>query len=340
MQVVLCPHCDAKIKDTGSHAGQVVNCPRCRGQLQLPHSPQVASGNTIFEDIDEDSGYRLRRRRQQQPSYAAFWTLALVTLLGIGFAGLWLSGVVQFKFPPKRAEQQAKKATANDATSKRQPEKDRSPIPPGKPDAQASGQEKKQQDLAEVTRKKAEEALRDPVSLQVPPSHLAGGKRGDFPEFKQQMRDLATNEFTFRKAQATVYRSAFNQLDQHDGLVANSFFQARNGILDPGSYDFESKRYTFSFFFWYDYFNRWKTIPETTDYCVLRTSIEVDPDTAARMRAAYDKKSLSLTISYRLKRVDERTWAANPHFSGPGRLAYKLAFEVEVLRFDWSPDGR
>jgi len=309
----------------------------------MPNPPPAASGNAIFEDINDESGTRCRRRRQ--PSYAGLWTLAVISLLGIAFAGLWLSGVIQFKSSPKGAEQQAKKSTANGATSKQQPEKDRSPIPQGKPDALASGQEKKQQDLAEAARKKAEAALRNPVALQAPPGSGGPGVMRKYPEFAQQMRELATNEFTFRKAQDTVYRSTFNQRDQTAGLVANYMFFASNGILDPGSYDFESKRYSLTLYFWYEYYKDSKglggrTLPETKDYCVLRTSIEVDPDTAAKMRAAYDKKSLSLTVSYRLKRVAEGTWAANPHFNGPGRIAHNLAFEAEVLRCDCSPDGR
>ncbi len=43
MELVLCPHCNAKIKHDGSHAGRVVSCPRCRGQLQLPMVPTAAS---------------------------------------------------------------------------------------------------------------------------------------------------------------------------------------------------------------------------------------------------------------------------------------------------------
>lgn len=43
MELVLCPHCNAKIKHDGRHAGRVVSCPRCRGQLQLPMVPTAAS---------------------------------------------------------------------------------------------------------------------------------------------------------------------------------------------------------------------------------------------------------------------------------------------------------
>lgn len=343
MEQVLCPHCNAKIKHDGSHAGQVVSCPRCRGHLQMPSLPAGSRDKSPFQSIDEDTGYRPRPRKQ--PSYARLWVLALLSLLGIAVGGLWLSGVIQFKVPQKAAEQKTKNTKPNDTTGKQQPEKDRPPIPQDKPDAQAIGQEKKQQDLADAARKKAEAALRNPLALQAPPGSGGRGVMRKYPEFAQQMRELATNEFTFRKAQDTVYRSTFNQRDQTAGLVANVWFFAFNGILDPGSYDFERKRYSLTLYFWYEYYKEsrgfgGRTRPETKDYCVLRTSIEVDPDTAAKIRAAYDKKSLSLTISYRLKRVSEGTWGANPHFNGPGRTAHNLAFEVETLDFDWSPEAR
>jgi hypothetical protein len=160
MNMVLCPHCNAKIRHDGSHAGQVVSCPRCRGQLQLPCSPQVAPDNSPFEDINEDSGYR--RRRRQQPSHAGLWTLAVFSLLGIGFIGLWWSGVVQFKLPRQEAAKEAKNVRASEAASKPKPEKDQPRTPQGEQGTISGGeQEKKERELAEAARKKAaEQALR------------------------------------------------------------------------------------------------------------------------------------------------------------------------------------
>ena len=33
---VACPHCDGKIRNDGTYAGQVVSCPFCGQQLQMP----------------------------------------------------------------------------------------------------------------------------------------------------------------------------------------------------------------------------------------------------------------------------------------------------------------
>lgn len=160
MQTVLCPHCNAKIKHISSHAGQIISCPRCRGQLQLPHPPQVASGNSPFEGIDENSCYR--PRRQRQPSYAGLWTLAVISLLGIAFTGLWWSGVVQFELPRQEAVKEAKNVRSINATPKSQQEKERPRPPQGKQESTQSGeQEKQERELAEAVRKKAaEQAMR------------------------------------------------------------------------------------------------------------------------------------------------------------------------------------
>lgn len=81
----------------------------------MPSPPPAASGNSPFEGIDEDTG--TRRRRRQQRSYAGLWTLGLLSLLGIGFAGLWLGGVVQFKLPQgvgQQAKDEGEKKSAQD----------------------------------------------------------------------------------------------------------------------------------------------------------------------------------------------------------------------------------
>lgn len=154
MQTFLCPHCNAKIKHDGSHAGQVVSCPRCGGQLQLPCSPPVPPDNSPFEGIDEDSGYRPRRRRQ--PNYAGLWTIAVLSLLGIGFAGLWWSGVVQFKLPHQEAVKEAKNVRASEPASKPKPEKDQPQTPQDEQGTISRGeQEKEEREHAEIARKKA-----------------------------------------------------------------------------------------------------------------------------------------------------------------------------------------
>jgi hypothetical protein len=244
MQAVQCPHCAVQVRNDGSRSGQVVACPRCRQPFQMPGPLPAASGNETFEDIGDESGPRRRRRRQ--PSHAGVWILALFSLLGIGL-----------EFPQGGGEQQAKKSADDEATAKRQSENERPRAPQGQQDTQRTGKDKNEQDRAEAARKNAE-ALRNPTSLQAPAGSGGPGVMRKYPEFAQQMRDLASNEFTFRKAQDTVYRSTFNQRDQTAGLVANYMFFAFNGILDPGSYDFQSKRYSLTLHFWYEYYKEGK----------------------------------------------------------------------------------
>lgn len=343
MTEVLCPHCRSNVANDGSLAGQVVMCPHCRGQFQMPILSLIPQRPSEFEEIEEPVIFPSRRRSQR--SFAGLWFGALAVLFIAVIGGLWAAGIIQFKPPQKDADQHAQ--TKDVAGGSRPGERRTSRTSQAtrtteKPD----DREKKDEQLKEAARKKAlEEALRTAVPLQAPPGREGPGVMRKYPEFAQQMRELASNEFAFRKAQDAVYRTTFNQRDQTAGLVANYMYFAFNGVLDPGSYDFESKRYSLTLYFWYEYYKESKglggrTLPETKDYCVLRTTIEVDPDTAAKMRAAYDKKSLSLTVTYRLKRVTEGTWAANPHFTGDSRIAHNLAFEAEVLRFDWFSDGR
>lgn len=186
MQTVQCPHCAMQVRNDGSLAGHVVSCPRCHQPFQMPSPPPAASGNAIFDDIGDESS--TRRRRRQQPSYTGLWVIAVVTLLGMGFAGLWLSGVIQFKAPPNASEQQAKKATANDPTGKWQPENSRPKTLPGKQiSTQLGDQDKKAKELAEAARKKAAEEIQRQNEINRLLAELDQQAKKDIAEIDQRL---------------------------------------------------------------------------------------------------------------------------------------------------------
>jgi hypothetical protein len=165
---ISCPYCRGQVHYQPTLAGQFVLCPYpgcgsqfpmfpTTGQMELPSSfqPPAPAVDESFTHI-EDNGTRPRRRRQ--PSYAGFWALALITLLGIGFAGLSWSGVVQFKLPRQEDVKEEKDIRASVAVSKPQLKKDRPQVlRDGEEKIPEDEQEKKEREIAETQRQRATE---------------------------------------------------------------------------------------------------------------------------------------------------------------------------------------
>ena len=98
-----CPHCGKPVGFTAAMAGQVVACPHCRGQFQMPdrppatppapprRRPRADEGSLAFDDehgpADRDSSVKA-----ELGSYRAAATLA--TILAIGGSVVCLLGAI------------------------------------------------------------------------------------------------------------------------------------------------------------------------------------------------------------------------------------------------------
>ena len=69
--------------------------------------------------------------------------------------------------------------------------------------------------------------------------------------------------------------------------------------------------------------------------CSLSITLKLDGKTAQRWREAIDKGSFSLTVWYRLAKVERATSKQNPHWTVP-KLAHDISFSVEVVKFEES----
>jgi hypothetical protein len=198
---------------------------------------------------------------------------------------------------------------------------------------------------AKAEAKKEADAIRNAITLQAP-ARRRGESVNEPVSLKEEMRNLVTNEFAFNKAKNNIYRSTFHQRDYDD---SKWWYFARNTVIAGGApnvvgYDFASERYHFQLHLWCDEYKEGEglrgMLPAVWDYGTLLTSIKMDSATAERIRSAFERSSLSLTITYKFKKVTTGTWAPNPHFTDNKPTAHNIAFEVEVLQYDWSGDAR
>ena len=224
--------------------------------------------------------------------------------------------------------------------------------PPKTPAAPAPDEEAKKKDDAlraqkekeririESEKKQFEETLRTASLVQTPP--LGKGVPNDptksnCDEFAARMRDLTGNEFKFRDASKQVYKSTFSQKDQNYSDLIKFFF-ARNAIVQPGKYDFESGVLDIDFMYWQAIYEEKKfgdgpTSPRVEDTCKLHAAIKIDAATAQKWREAFDKRSLSLTVWYKFKSVEKAEWKQNPRNKAAEQV-HNISVLIEVLKIE------
>src|SRR5687767_15138533 len=100
-----CPHCGKPVGFAAAMAGQVVACPHCRGQFQMPdrppasppppmprgRAPRADDGSLTFGDDDPSAG-GAPRLKAELDSYRAAVTLA--TIIALGGSVLFLAGAL------------------------------------------------------------------------------------------------------------------------------------------------------------------------------------------------------------------------------------------------------
>lgn len=188
--------------------------------------------------------------------------------------------------------------------------------------------------------KQAEEAIRNANVLQAPPFGKGMAKDptwSNIDAFAQRMRDLASNEFKFREAKTIVFQSTFNQKNVNYSPQIK-WFLARNAVVAPGKYDFDAGDYSLDLIFWQAIYeeNRFgdgPVSPHVDNTCKLRATIKVDAKTAQHWRESFDSGTFSVTIWYRLSKINQGSWRQNPRWTTP-MLAHDIAFAVDVLKFE------
>ena len=227
MQIVQCPHCATQVTNDASLKGQVVSCPRCHGQFQMPALPQTVGANSSFEGIEEDSGYRPRRRREK--GYTGVWVIAVVSLLGVAFTALWISGVVQIN-PPQKPVQQAKNTGNAAATTNPQPDKGCQGTPEDKRQTiQPSGQDERDKELAEAARKKA-------ADLALRQNQIDLALAGLDEQAKKDIAEIDLRLASYRRAEANwEQKSAALQQNSRFGDPFNPVINAQMKSLNDES---------------------------------------------------------------------------------------------------------
>jgi hypothetical protein len=236
------------------------------------------------------------------------------------------AAVQNSKTAPKSEQSSISQAAANVETKRKE--------------EQARIEKEKEQLRLQEEKRQAEEAIQKATVLQAPPFGMGTPKDprwSNIDEFAQRMRDLASNEFKFREAKTTVFRSTFNQKNVNYSAQIK-WFLARNAVVAPGNYDFDAGHYSLDLVFWQAIYeeNRFgdgPVSPRVEDTCKLRATIKVDAKTAQRWREAFDNSTFSVTIWYRLARIDQGAWKQNPRWTTP-MLAHDIVFSVEVLKFE------
>jgi len=342
-----CPTCAKTFQVKDEFAGRRTKCPKCGQAIQVPAPASGAPGVAGAPSSEfPPSSHPPGRRQSRAALFIGLGAGVLVLVIGIVLVTLMASDVFSKSGSDQQVYSQAQNAKKSDTKGSDQPEKAATPSKPPdekpKDESQETEESKKKERArqeAEHKKKALQEAIQTATALQAPPS--GKGKASNADGFLLSMRELAGNEFKFRQSREVVYRSTFNQKEQEQVV---SWYVARNAILDPGKYDFDAKVYTLPLHFYFWHYKQstglgGKVLPETTDYVSVQAKIDMDQDTAAKMREAFDKRLLSLTIWYRLRNVARASWEANPHWTD-GRLAHAISFGIEVLKIELASDAR
>jgi len=330
---IVCPGCKKSLRAPDNSVGGKVKCPHCGTAMEI----RRPAATTIPPVIS-------RPQLKNMPKQ-----LILKVSLGLGTAIIAIIVLVLIvRSSGQRTEQRAgaepaaKSNPKNQATdfsknSTTKEEKEKNVVEVKRKEDEPA-QEKESPKIPGIgdEEKQVEESIRNAIALQAPP--LEKGKYADTGDFGKKIRNLVTNEFAFGEAKNQVYRSTFNQKQlEYSALLKN--FHARNAVVGPGKYDFDSGDYFLDLIFWQALYEEKRqqegqVNPRTDDICRLQTAVKLDAKTARRWREAIDKGTFSLTIWYRMAKIERATWQQNPHWNPVPMPAHDIAIAVEILKFE------
>jgi len=333
---ILCPGCKKTLRASDDSAGRKVKCPHCGIAMEIRRPS--ATGATIPPVISS-------RRPEKRPQH-----LLVRLSLGLGavIAAIVVLILIASMFTRQRNDQGAgieppakskTRTQTTDAPAKfsTKGEKENTLVEAKQNEEKPTQEkEKTEQPGAGNGTKRIQDLISTAIALQAPP--LEKGKYADAGEFGKMMRNLVANEFVFREAQNQIYRSTFNQKQLEYSALLKTF-HARNAVAVPGKYDFGRGYYFFDLIFWQALYEEKRlqegpVNPRTDDVCKLQTAIKLDAKTAQRWREAIDKGTFSVTVWYRMTKIERGVWQQNPHWNPVPMPAHDIAIDVEILKFE------
>jgi hypothetical protein len=118
--IVYCPHCGDVLANSASLAGQVVGCPLCGQQFQMPAGAPVVEVSALPPFSQHNSPPRIQRHRGSSVNYTASAVGALVAASGIVvalclYAVAWSPSRRPTTLQPRAVDQAAPKVVASRA---------------------------------------------------------------------------------------------------------------------------------------------------------------------------------------------------------------------------------
>lgn len=331
-----CPGCNKSFKVSDKMIGKRVKCPQCDAVVSVPEP---------FSSVDSPSPDPSSLKSRGSTKSVAHLLGSGGSLVIVAVLVVSLAGGCFFKSKSERhAENQS---TASTISSTIDPAPNTGPeVKDGELKKEAASTNKQHKDEAqenekekervrlEEEMKKLQDAIQNAEVLQAP--SLGKGQLSKIEPFAKDMWELANNEFKVRNSRNKIYQTTFDQKDQVS-TKNNSLFTARNSILRPGKYDFDTRDFFLDPVLWHEYYGKTTGIngllPEITDSCVLLIQIKVDANIAEQWREKMDKKVFGLKVWYRFKEAKRVSRMENPHWTN-GKVAYDIALLVDVVKFE------
>jgi hypothetical protein len=344
-----CPSCGLMFQVKDECGGSQTKCPTCGTAIHVPTSPQQQKGGVSQKPVSIPAPTHapsFARRISFQPKDLLRPPLLYASLGGAGLL-LFILVIIVLSFGSRnesngitsKDDSQAKAKIQTGATDKTGQNSNIVPKSeqPSNSLTETNLEAYKKEERAKTEKEKERPRLEEEKNaseLQAPP--LGKGTPKDpiwskMDDFAKRMRDLCSDEFKFREAKTNIFRSTFNQKNlDYSPLI--KWFSARNAVISPGKYDFETGYYSLDLMLWHQVISDEKK--PTEDSCKLQAKIKVDENTAKKWREAIDNKNFSLTVWYRFNKIERATWKQNPHWDPVPMLAHDIVFTVEVLKFE------
>lgn len=165
---------------------------------------------------------------------------------------------------------------------------------------------------------------------------LGKGKESDISPFAEEIRDLVSDEFKLKELEGQVYVTRFASARPNPAFLSVGLLAVRNGVLEPGKYDFKSGVFSATFYLWLAQFDKSQAVPVfVKDECALQGTVKLDQAEAKRWRDAMAKKEFDADIWYRIKSVRRAEWKPNPHVSNK-LMAHDIVIDIEILKSELS----
>ncbi len=332
--VIVCPGCQARIRVPEGFAARTATCPRCGAEVTTGCFP-VARRLSENRPVTPAGPTGRVHPAAKSPSRRTGVLLAAVAGLGVVSAVTATVAVrLLFADPPRSDQHQAaapkvgSQPASSSPPSVTKPTPQRSPEPPTVADPGPSQPVPKKP--SRTDEEKLKQAIAAAKRLEAP--ELGKGKESDISPFAAEIRDLVTDEFRLKEQDGQVYVTRFTSARPNPAFLGVGLLSVRNGVLEPGKYDFQSGVYSVTLHLWLARFDKSQAVPVAVqDECALLGTVKLDPAEAKRWREAMTRKEFDADIWYRIKAIRRAEWKPNPHVSNK-LMAHDIVIEIEIVK--------